>query len=211
MKSICKKILLLLTLCALPTLAFATENAAGEKSTTPPSQPAQQTATETAPKTPEAPKQQPAIMIGYVDLVRVSTESEPGKSGQIKLIGKKQKLQTQIEAKRKQLDKQKAAIEAKLPTLTPGQRESKAKEFQKKVAEYQNFVEKSEKELQDLQQELSRALFEMIEKAASEYGKSKDLALVTVKRDLVYLAGNVTPQDVTEGVVKLINETMPKK
>lgn len=211
MKSVCKMILLLLTLCAPPTLAFAAENAAGEQSTTLSSPPAQQTATETAPKSPETTKHQPSIIIGYVDPVKISTDSEPGKAGQAKLIEKKQKLQTQIEAKRKQLDKQKAAIEAKLPTLTPAQRESKGKEFQKKVAEYQNFVEKAEIELQDLQQELSRALFDMIEKAASEYGKSNGLALVTVKRDLLYLAGNVTPQDVTEGVVKLINETMQKK
>ena len=243
MKTICRKLIILLALCALPIPAGAAENAAGDQKSLP-AQPAPQAVTEKAPKTsepvsskstsqkpsatalptvalpaaavtpqtvPDAVKPQQAIVIGYVDLVRVSTESEPGKSGQIKLIEKKQKLQTQIEAKRKQLDKQKAAIEAKLPTLTPGQREAKAKEFQKKVVEYQNFVEKAEKELQDLQQELSRALFEMIEKAASDYGKSSGLALVTVKRDLVYLAGNVTPQDVTEGVVKLINETMQKK
>lgn len=228
MKSICKKLLILLTVCAMPTVAMAAENAAGDQKTTPPVQAAPPAASETAPKTPEPPRSQPAtqaapaaatpvvtpppsILIGYVELGRISNESETGKAGQSKLTEKKKKLQTQIENKRKQLDKQRAAIEAKLPTFTPEQRESKAKEFQKKVDEYQKFVQKADNELQELQQELSRTLFEMIERASSEYGKRFNLALVTVKRDLLYLADNVLTQDVTDGVVKLINEQGQKK
>jgi len=228
MKSVYKKLLTLLLVCALPTVAIA-QSTTGDQKASPPApqavteatpktaaspstKPAEQPAlTVTAPAvtpqiTPEAFKPQTAILIGYVDLIRVSTESETGKAGQAKLTEKKDKLQNQIESKRKQLDKQRAAIEAKLPTLTQQQRESKAKEFQKKVAEYQKFVQKADNELQELQQELSRTLFEKIEQAAAEYAKSNGLTLVTVKRDLVYLAGNVVPLDVTEGVVKLINE-----
>lgn len=235
MKSICRKLLILLIVSALPTLAIAAESATGDQKTVPTAQPAPQTVTETAPKTPEPPRPkpatqpaptvaapvvtpptaavtpQPAIPIGYVDLVRISTESETGKAGQAKLTEKKKKLQTQIETKRKQLDKQRAAIEAKLATLTPEQRESKAKEFQKKVAEYQKFVQKADDELQELQQDLSRTLFEKIEQAASEYGKRNSLALVIVKRDLLYLADNVISQEITDGVVKLINEQGQKK
>jgi len=201
MKSVYKKILALLLVCALPTLSIA------ESTTKPAEQPALAiTAPAVTPQIAPQALPQAAILIGYVDLIRVSTESETGKAGQAKLTAKKDKLQNQIESKRKQLDKQRAAIEAKLPTLNQKQRESKAKEFQKKVAEYQKYVQKADNELQELQQELSRTLFEKIEQAAAEYAKNNGLTLVTVKRDLVYLAGNVIPQDVTEGVVKLINE-----
>ena len=215
MNTIYRKLLILLLVCSLPTLAIAAESSTGDQQASPPAKPAIAVAapvvtppmTTVAPQmTPDAFKPQPAILIGYVDLVQVSTASEIGKAGQAKLTEMKKKLQTQIETKRKQLDKQRAAIEAKLPALTPEQRESKAKDFQKKVNQYQIFIQKADKDLQELQQELSRILFEKIERAASEYAKSNSLVLVTVKRDLIYIASNVVSRDVTEGVVKLINK-----
>ena len=219
MNHIFRKLLFLLLVCSLPTLAIAAESSTGDQQASPPAQPAIAVAapvvtppmTTVPPQTtPDAFKPQPPILIGYVDLVQVSSESEIGKAGQAKLTEKKKKLQTQIETKRKQLDKQRAEIEAKLPTLTPEQRESKSKDFQKKVNQYQIFIQKADNELQELQHNLSRILFEKIERAASEYGKSNSLVLVTVKRDLIYIASNVVFRDVTEDVVKLINKNGEK-
>lgn len=217
MKSICKKILLLLIISALPNLSIAAETTSAVQMTDSAVQPAPLTAPAvTAPSaavvpqtSSETPRPQPSVLVGFVDLTRISTESESGKAGQTKLTEMKTRFQGQVEAKRKQLDKQRAAIEAKLPTLSPQQRESKAKEFQKKVEDYQKFLQKADNELQELQQELSRSLIEKIESAASEYGKSNNLALVTVKRDLLYLGSNVIPQDVTEGIMKLISAMKP--
>jgi outer membrane protein len=140
-----------------------------------------------------------------VDPIRVSTDSEPGKAGQARLTDRKNKLQTQIDSKRSQLDKQRAAIEAKLHSYTPQQREAKAKEFQKRVEDYQKLLQKADKELQELQQEQSRLLYERIEQASAEYGKANGLAVVIIKRDLLYQAEGVDGQDITEGIVKLVN------
>jgi len=229
MKSICRSTLITLLVCALPTMAIAAETTPAADRQPPASlQPAPQAAPAPAEKSADLPKTQPsavptapkgdespatkaAIRIGYVDMIRVSTDSEPGKAGQDRLTEKKKKLLAQIENRRKQLDKQRAAIEAKLPTFTPQQRETKGKEFQKKVEEYQKFTQKAEVELQDLQQEQSRILYEKIEKAATDYGKKNGLTFVAVKRDLLYLAEGVETQDVTEGIVKLVNEQGQKK
>src|SRR6185369_7186998 len=155
MKSICRSTLITLLVCALPTMATAAETSPAADRQPPASlQPAPQAAPAPAEKSADLPKLQPsvvtaapkggeataakaAIRIGYVDLIRVSTDSEPGKAGQTRVAEKKKKLLAQIENRRKQLDKQRAAIEAKLPTLTPQQRETKGMEFQKKVEEYQ--------------------------------------------------------------------------
>lgn len=150
-------------------------------------------------------------LIGVVDIFRISAESDPGKAGQAKLAEKKKKLQAQAEAKRKQLDKLKESIEAQMPTLPPEQREAKSKEFRKKVEEFQKFGQNAENELQKLQQELSRSLYEKIEKTAAECAKSNNLSLVIAKRDLLYQSGGVIPRDVTEEVVKLINEKKNEK
>jgi outer membrane protein len=149
---------------------------------------------------------QPAVLIGEVDLFRVSSDSETGKAGQARLTEKKKKLQNQIENKRKQLDKFRADVEAKMPSLSQDQREAKSKEFRKKVEDFQKFSQKAETEMQELQQDLSRILYEKIQEASAIYAENNRLALVITKRDLLYRGANVVPMDVTDGVVKLINE-----
>jgi len=141
-----------------------------------------------------------------VDIARIAAESETGKSEQAKIGDLKKKLQGQIEAKRKQLDKQKAAIEAKINTLTAQQREAKAKEFQKKVEEFQKFGINAEKQLQARQEEFSDKLFKAIEQASAEIAKAKGLALVVIKRELLYLGSGVDAQDVTDDVIRQIDK-----
>lgn len=216
MNTLYGKILITLFVSALPVMSIAADNtpvqaapAATQKSPVTATQlPVRQP---TTPAMAAAPIAQPTVLIGYVDPIRVSTDSEPGKAGQVKLMEKKDKLQAQIETKRKQLEKQQAAIEAKLPSLSPKQREAKSKEFGKKVEEFQKFGQGAERQLQELQQELSGTLYRKIEQAAVEYGKSNGFMAVFVKRDLLYSASGVDVRDVTDDVVKLINEKDSKK
>jgi len=154
---------------------------------------------------------QTAIKIGYVDLIRISNDSAAGKSSQAKLVDNKKKFQLQIDAKRKQLDKQRADIEAKLSSLSPQQREAKSKEFGKKVEELQKFGLNAEKQLQDMQQELSSNLLGKIEQAADNYGKKNGFTAIIVKRDLLYAASGVDVRDATDDVVKILDADERKK
>jgi len=220
MNSLFKKLLISLWVCALPPLGFAAESpATAQGQTPPPAQPAVQTAPSAAQKAPETvapPKSTEtvaapaAVRIGHVDLSRIGSESEPGKADRAKLMERQKKFQTQIEAKRKQLDKQRAAIEAKLSSLSPQQREAKSKEFGKKVEEFQKFGRTAEEQFQELQQEMSRTLYEKVVQAAGEYGKAKGFAAVVNKQDLLYAASGVDVQDVTDEVIKLLNQKAKK-
>jgi outer membrane protein len=194
--------------CSLAASAGAGENnAAGTQAPMPVVQPVvPQAVPVPAPKPSEAASAQQATHLGHVDLVRIAAESETGKAGQAQLGVLKKKLQGQIEAKRKQLDKQKAAIEAKLKTLSPPQREAKGREFQKKVEEFQKFGLNAEKELQARQEEFSDKLFKAIEQASADLGKAKGLALVVIKRELLYLGSGVDAQDITDDVIKKIDK-----
>jgi outer membrane protein len=157
------------------------------------------------------PAEPQSLKLGHIDLARVNAESNAGKAGQARLEEKKKKLQAQIEAKRKQIEKLKTSIEAKIATLTPPQREAKAKEFQKKVEDFQKFGQGAENELQTLQQQIIEALYKKVEQACAEYAKSASLTVIVIKRELLYLASGVETVDVTDGVVKLMNESEPKK
>jgi len=165
-----------------------------------------------SPTTPvEISKTQPVVRLGYADMAKISSESSLGKASQAQAKAKQEKLQAQVQSKRKQLDKQKAAIEATIANLTPAQREAKAKDFQKKVEAFQKFGANAEKEFQTLQEGLSKSLYEAIEQASVEYGKANNLSLVVVKRELLYLANGVDAQDVSEGIIKLMDEKWLKK
>lgn len=213
MKQPFKLLLFTLLACSLTALVGAEENNPAGKLVPPPS------LLPAAPQAVLAPVQKPAeavpaqqvTRLGHVDLARIAADSETGKAGQAQLVDLKKKLQGQIESKRKQLEKQQAAIESKLKALTPQQREAKGKEFQKKVAEFQKFGMNAEKELQTKQEEFSAKLFKAIELASAELGKAKNLSLVVIKRELLFLGSGVDAQDVTDDVIKKIDGKEAKK
>jgi outer membrane protein len=213
MKPSFRAILFTLIACSLSTLAVADESAPSAASKPAPSLLSGAPLNVLTPpqKTPEASTTQKNMRMGYIDLMKVNSDTEIGKSGLKQLEEKKKKFQTQVEAKRKQLEKLKSAIEAKIQSMTPQQREAKAKEFQKKVEEFQKFGLNSENELQALQQEIVTSLYEKVEQACSEYGKANGLALVIVKRELLYLDNGVEAVDVTDGVVNILNKKELKK
>ena len=203
MKQPFRLILLTLLTCSLAASAGAAESAASKPAPAP-----------TAPQAVPAPLQKPSepvsvqqhMRLGHVDIMRIGTESETGKTGQAELAKLEKKLRSKIEAKQKQLEKYKAGIEAKLPTLTPAQREAKAKEFQKKVEEFQKFGMEAKKEFEAKQEEFSDKLFKAVEQASAEVAKAKGLALVVIKRELLYLGNGVEAQDVTDDVIKKIDK-----
>lgn len=207
MTSTCKKLLLLLLCCALPYVAGAAETTTAPDGLKPVVQPLSPPAMDAVPppNPAETPKAGQTLRLGYADIARIGTESDLGKASRSEVEAKQKKLQTQIDSRSKQLEKQKAAIEARFATFTPQQKAVKGKEFQKKVEEFQKFAQNAEKELQTLQEGVTKTLYEAIGKAAGDYGKSNGLALVVVKRELLYLASGVDAVDVTDGIIKLLN------
>jgi outer membrane protein len=208
-----KKVLLALLICGLPSLGSAAEGTpAVEVLKSPaPVQAAPPTDKAAAQKTSEVAKAAQSLRLGYADIARISSESALGKATKAQAKAKMEKLQALIQEKRKKLDKQKAALEAKFASLTPAQRDARGKDFQKKVEEFQKFGQNAEKELQTLQEELSKSLFDMIEQSAVEYGKANGLSLVVIKRELLYLSSGVDAQDVSDGIIKLMDEKWQKK
>jgi len=149
--------------------------------------------------------------IGYVDIVRIGTESDRGKALRTLLDAKKNQLQGKIDGKKKQIEKLKTSIESKIATMTPPQREAKSKEFQKKLDEYQKFVRTAEEEFMTLQEKETKELFEEIERSAVAHGAAGGFAVIVIKKELLYVGTAVDAQDVTEALIKAMNEAGQKK
>ncbi len=201
--------LLLVTILALPSFAFAVENAAEAKPALSPSAPPSVAAPSDAAETPAATSQ--STRIGYVDITRIGSEAERGKKLKELLSNKKDVLQGKIDVKKKQLEKLKTSIEAKIATLTPTQRRAKSEEFQKKMEEFQKFARASEEELYSLQEKEMKELYDAIEQAAVAHGKANAFAAIVIKKELLYIGSSVDAKDVTDDLIKALNLSDQKK
>lgn len=206
MTTISKRILIA-CFFALPSLAFAADSTTEVKSATPPL-PSVSAPAEAALK-PAAAVQ--TARIGYVDIARIGAESDRGKALKALLTSRKDKLQGKVDGKKKQIEKLKTSIEAKIATMTPQQREAKSKEFQKKVEGFQKFAQTSEEEFFAFQEKETRTLYEAIEQSAVAHGKANGFTAIVVKKELLYVGSSVDTQDVTDDLIKALNQADQKK
>ena len=201
------KSILIACFIALPSFAFAADNSVEVTPVVPP------------PVSVSAPVEALAVLaataqnvrIGSVDIVRIGSESERGKTLKGLLTTKKDALQGKIDVKKKQIEKLKTSIEAKIATMTPPQREAKSKEFQKKLEEFQIFARASEEEFYLLQEKETKALYEAIEQSAVAHGKASGFAAIVIKKELLYVGSSVDAKDVTDELIKALNLVDQKK
>jgi len=146
-----------------------------------------------------------ALTVGFVDMAKVASDSVPGKAAAAEMKSRSARLRNQIKSREKQLSKQKADIEATLPSLSPAQRETKAKEFQKKVEAFQKFVQNGGKELEKRQEQLLSRLYQSTQKAAGDLAKANGYAAVVIKKELLYLSDTVNIKDLTDETIKLLD------
>lgn len=146
-----------------------------------------------------------AFRLGYADMSKIAEKSDAAKIAKAHFEAKADKFKAQLETKQKLLEKQKAALEAKLPTYTPEQRNAKIKEYEKKVEELRKMLVKADQELKPLQEELVKNIYGRIEKVAREYGTAKGYSAIVEKRELLYLGGNVEAEDLTDALIAELN------
>jgi outer membrane protein len=218
MTTMLKKLLIVTLVASLPALASAADPApaTGAKpaaaAETPQKSP---TAATTESKPSDDATARKTTRIGFVDMPRIFNGTVRGKAVEAKLKGMKDKLQARVDAKRKQLDKLRASFEAKLPTIPPEQREAKAKEFQKefqkKVEEFQKFGKQLEEDLYTTREKETKGLYDATEQAAVAYGKANGFAVIVIKKELLYVGDDIDAQDVTDALIKALDEAARKK
>lgn len=185
-----------LTLLA-PCLTFA-ETAPTPSVTAAPTVPVEKIV---SPATTEA-----RFRVGYVDIIKVAAESDAGKAAKADFEAKATMLKNRIDTKQKLLEKQKAELEAKLPTYSPEQRKTKIKAYEKKVAELRTMLQKADTEMRPLQEELIKDVYSKIEAAAQTYGAANGFSVILEKRELLYLGKGIEAEDVTEFIMKALND-----
>ncbi len=147
-----------------------------------------------------------SFKIGYVDIMKVAEQSDAGKVAKTHFEAKMDRHKAQIETKQKLIEKQKATLEAKLPTYTPEQRAAKIKDYEKKVDELRKMLQKADSEMKPMQEELIREVYRKIEKASRDYGGANGFAVILEKRELLYLGNGIDTEDVTAQIIAELNK-----
>ncbi|BCG47173.1 Periplasmic chaperone of outer membrane proteins Skp [Citrifermentans bremense] len=178
-----------------------------------------------APATPAPPAAQPAakdekaaqvvsagkeVKIGFISMSKVAAETTEGKAATSQLSARSGKLREKIEAKQKQLEKHKAAIESKLPTMSPKERQLKASEFQKKVEDLQKMIRASELEMSKMQDKLTAEIYAKIKEAATAYAKANGFAVVAEEKAVLYVTEELKPKDLSEEIIKYMDSKQAK-
>lgn len=148
----------------------------------------------------------PRFRVGYVDIMKVAADSDAGKVAKAHFEAKADRHKSQIDTKQKMLEKQKANLEAKLPTYTPEQRAAKIKEYEKKVDELRKMLQKADKEMRPMQEELIKEVYGKIEAVAGAYGAANGFSVILEKRELLYLGKGVEAEDLTEILTAELNK-----
>lgn len=156
-------------------------------------------------KTPTQATAEKRFRVGYADLMKVAEQSDAGKVAKTHFEAKADRFKSQLDTKQKLLEKHKANLEAKLPTYTPEQRAAKIKEYEKKVEELRKMLQKADKEMRPMQEELLKELYAKIETAARAYGDANGFSVIIEKRELLYVGKGIDAEDVTEALIKELN------
>jgi outer membrane protein len=175
------------------------------------SAPAPASAVSSTPAVPAEKATSPAttekrFRVGYVDIMKIAGESNAGKVAKSHFEAKADRYKTQIETKQKLLEKQKADLEAKLPTYKPEQRAAKIKAYEKKVDELRKMLQKADQEMRPMQEELTKEIYAKIESAARGYGTVNGFSAIVEKRELLYLGKEIDAEDVTEALIKELDK-----
>lgn len=164
-----------------------------------------------APAFTDAASAAKRLKLGYADLAKIAEEADAAKVARTHFESKADRFKSQIDTKQKMLEKQKATLEAKISTYTPEQRVAKIKDYEKKVDELRKLLQKADAEMKPMQEELMKEVYGKIESAAKAYGAANGYAAIVDKRQLLFLGTNIDAEDVTDSVIKEMNQPVSAK
>jgi outer membrane protein len=152
-----------------------------------------------------------ADKIGFVDVRGIMINSEAGKKASEEFKKAFEKNKVQIQAKEAELKKLKEDLEKQRSILTETALKERENSYQKKFRDYQLLVKDANEELQNRDQELSKAMLPEIMKVISKIGeKEKYTAIFDV--GTIPFPYYAKENDLTKRVIDEFNRTYkPKK
>ena len=142
---------------------------------------------------------------GSVDLQKVLSLSDAGKSAKEQLDKREGKYAAEKLTRETEIKELRSALESQSTLLTDSARSEKDRSLQQRLKEYKHFLKEAQEDLQGKTDEFVSRIMEDIIKVAQEYGRKNGYTAIMVKNEtLIYLDPKA---DVSEEVLRAFNES----
>ncbi len=145
-----------------------------------------------------------ADKIAVVNMQRAIEETNDGKAALSKLKAEAERKQKELEQKRDELKKMDEDLAKQATVLKPDVLEKKKQELQQKLAQWQEAVMRSQKELQEKEQQATQPIINKLLRAI-DFLANRDKFTLVVRQDVV-LWPQGSAMDITNEVIRKANE-----
>lgn len=145
---------------------------------------------------------QAEVKIGIVNIQDVLEKSEPGQSVMAEFKGKADEVRKELEKRKNELEKLRGEMEKQSLVLSQDAKQDKELEFKRKVRDYQDYVQVTQRNLQVENDKLSKPIMETLGEVLKDFGKKNKFTMIVDMKTpgVVYTdeANDVTKQVILE-------------
>ena len=145
---------------------------------------------------------QERIKIGFIDIQRVISESQPGKRAKERFQAQVKKAESDVVKERQDLEKLKADIEKKGPLLKDDERRNLEADYQRRSVTLQRAMSDYQQELQQKNNEMMADILKELEQIVNEVGKADKFTLILERSQILYSDQGI---DITSKVIETYN------
>ena len=149
---------------------------------------------------------QEKLKIGVVDVRRVLSESQSGKTAYEKFRTQVKKVEADLLKEKQEVEKLKSDFDKKSPLMNEEDRRNLEKEIQKRERGYVLSTRDFEQELRQREGEMTDAILKDIGKIVDEMGKAEKFSLILERSQVPYRDDAI---DVTKRVIDIYNSRAP--
>ena len=150
---------------------------------------------------------QERIKIGFIDIQRVISESQPGKRAKERFQAQVKKAEADVVKERQDLEKLRADIEKKGPLLKDDERRNLEADYQRRSVTLQRAMSDYQQELQAKNNEMMSDILKELEQIVNEVGKADKFTLILERSQILYSDQGI---DITSKVIETYNSRMKK-
>ena len=145
---------------------------------------------------------QERIKIGYIDIQRVISESQPGKRAKERFQAQVKKAEADVVKERQDLEKLRADIEKKGPLLKDEERRNLEADYQRRSVTLQRAMSDYQQDLQAKNNEMMSDILKELEQIVNEVGKADKFTLILERSQILYSDQGI---DITSKVIETYN------
>lgn len=145
------------------------------------------------------------IKVGIINAQDVLEKSEPGQAVMADFKAKADEVKKELERRKNEIEKLREEMEKQSLVLSQDAKQDKELEFKRKVRDYQDYVQVTQRNLQGENERLSKPVLEELGEVLKEYGKKHGYTVIMDAKTpgLVYFDET---KDITKQVVLELNK-----